>query len=235
MCNRDFASKQLNMIKNRIERAASSANRDPATIKLVGASKQKTAEVLRAFQIAGLSDFGENYLQEALVKQIELNDLMIDWHFIGKPQSNKCKTIAQYFDWVHSVDRLKIARRLAQFRSDQDKPAINILIQLNLDQEQTKGGIELDQAPSLCAQISELEGVQLRGFMLIPAPSNTSDEQRRPFASARETLELTNQRYGLTLDTLSMGMSSDLEAAILEGATVIRIGSALFGARTQIN
>ncbi|MDB4511925.1 YggS family pyridoxal phosphate-dependent enzyme [Arenicella sp.] len=232
MSNRDFASKQLNMIKNRIRCAAISVKRDPTTIKLVGASKQKSAEILRSFYLAGLSNMGENYLQEALVKQAELNDLSIDWHFIGKPQSNKCKTIAQHFDWVHSVDRLKIAQRLAQFRSAQEKSPINLLIQLNVDQEQSKGGIAVAQAPSLCAQISDLENVQLRGFMLIPKATDSIDQQRRPFAAARDVLERTNQRYGLGLDTLSMGMSSDLEAAINEGATIIRIGSALFGART---
>ena len=233
MSNRDFASKQLNMIQNRIQQAASAANRDPIEVELIGASKQQAVTLMLDFHHAGLGSFGENYLQEALTKQKDLSDNNIDWHFIGKVQSNKCKTIAQHFDWVHSVDRLKIAQRLAKYRKELNRPPINILIQVNIDEEASKGGITVAQAPQMCAQTSELEGVVLRGFMLIPSPATSQDAQRKPFAKARETLELANQRYGLQLDSLSMGMSADLEAAILEGSTMIRVGTALFGSRIQ--
>ncbi|MCL4129165.1 UNVERIFIED_CONTAM: hypothetical protein GTU68_056870 [Idotea baltica] len=220
------------MIKNRIRHAALDARRDPSDIKLIGASKHQSINLLRDFCLAGLTDLGENYLQEALTKQGKMNDSVVDWHFIGKVQSNKCKTIAEQFDWVHSVDRFKIAQRLAQSRAAKGESPLNILIQLNIDLEDSKNGIHLTQAPTMSAQISELEGIKLRGFMLIPAPSNSKEQQRRPFALAREVLEMTNQQHGLELDTLSMGMSGDLEAAILEGATMIRVGSALFGPRT---
>lgn len=223
------------MIHNRIRQAAIAANRDFNEISLIGASKQQSNDHINAFYKAGLSQFGENYLQEALVKKTELSNKNIDWHFIGKLQSNKCKDVAQHFDWVHALDRLKIAQRLASYRlagDNQTTPPLNILIQLNPDQENTKSGVSLNEAGTLCAQISELEGVTLRGFMLIPAPKTSTQAQRRPFAQARETLDIINQRYGTTLDTLSMGMSNDLESAILEGSTMIRIGTALFGART---
>lgn len=231
MCNIDFASKQLNMIKNRIHRAALEANREPTKIELVGASKQQSVETMRAFHQAGLSHFGENYLQESLNKQKQLQSENINWHFIGSIQSNKCKTIAQSFNWVHSIDRLKIAQRLAKFTMQNDQAPLNLLIQLNVDHELSKSGVGLTEAPALCAQIEELDGVIARGFMLIPAPSKSLAEQRRPFEKARKLLEVTNQRYGLHLDTLSMGMSNDLEAAILEGATMVRVGTSLFGPR----
>lgn len=234
MSNRDFASKQLNKINNRVLQAAQAANRDYSEISLIAASKQQTSQTIRAFHNNGLNHFGENYLQEARQKQDELQDLNLNWHFIGRLQSNKCKTIAEHFNWVHTVDRLVIAQRLARNRIDQATSNIqplNLLIQLNVDQEQSKGGISLDSAPSLCAQISQLDGIQLRGFMLIPKPHDNFDQQRRPFALARETLEKVNQRHGIGLDSLSMGMSGDLEAAIMEGSTMIRIGSDLFGPR----
>lgn len=233
MSHIDFASEQLNKIDNRIQLAASNARRDPSEIKLIGASKQQSAELINDFHHAGLSNVGENYLQEALIKQNKLNNSNIDWHFIGKVQSNKCKTIAQHFDWVHSVDRTKIAKGLARFRSEAKMAPLNMLVQLNVDGEESKGGVSMTEVPTLCDQLTELDGVRLRGLMLIPAPNSSSETQRKPFALARETLELTNQQYGLRLDTLSMGMSNDLEAAISEGSTMIRVGTALFGARPQ--
>ena len=222
------------MINNRIVTAAALAKRDPREIKLIGASKQQSADHLHQFHQAGLTNFGENYLQEALTKQTELTKDPINWHFIGKPQSNKCKIIAQNFDWIHSVDRLKIASRLAEHRSRESNSSLNLLIQLNVDLEVSKNGVSLNKAPSLSSQIYDLDGISLRGYMLIPSPSKSSEEQRRPFALAREVLEKTNQRYGFQLDTLSMGMSNDLEAAILEGATMLRVGTALFGSRTWV-
>ncbi|MBX2847304.1 MAG: YggS family pyridoxal phosphate-dependent enzyme [Acidiferrobacterales bacterium] len=220
------------MIQNRIHQAAIEANRESTEIELIGASKQQSADLVLAFHQAGMSHFGENYLQESLEKQKQLQNENIDWHFIGSIQSNKCKTIAQHFNWVHSIDRLKIAQRLARFRIQNKHAPLKLLVQLNIDQEVSKSGVELSAAPSLCAQIDEIEGIALKGFMLIPAPAKSLAEQRKPFELARTTLEATNQRYGLQLDTLSMGMSNDLEAAILEGATMVRVGTALFGPRS---
>ena len=197
---------------------------------MVGASKQQTSIHVGDFYESGLRDFGENYVQEALTKKQELEDLNINWHFIGRIQSNKCRAIAENFNWVHSVDRLKIAKALANASAARDQP-LNILIQLNNDRESSKAGITIAQAPKLCREIAELNAVCLRGFMLIPKSTTEMDHQRQPFSAAREAMESINQRYGMNLDTLSMGMSNDLEAAILEGATMIRIGTDLFGAR----
>ncbi|MCL4160792.1 UNVERIFIED_CONTAM: hypothetical protein GTU68_030269 [Idotea baltica] len=234
MCNSDFASKQLSKILNRVSRAAKASNRDLSEIKIVAASKQQPSTVIRTFHAAGISTVGENYLQEALIKREQLKDIDIDWHYIGKLQSNKCKAVAQNFSWVHTIDRLKLAQRFDQygksFNTETFKP-LNILIQLNIDQEQSKAGIPIEQAPTLCAQVHELENIRLRGFMLIPKPTKTPELQRKPFEIARKTLENVNQRYGFKLDSLSMGMSNDLESAILEGSTMIRIGTDLFGPR----
>jgi len=230
MCNRDFASKHLNKILNRINLAAERANRDPSEITLVGASKQQTSDLLKTFIYSGLTDLGENYLQESLTKQQELKDAKINWHFIGRLQSNKCKVIAEHFNWVHTIDRLKVANALAKARPTDLQP-INILVQLNVDDEESKGGISVKHAYQLCDEVTELEGVNLRGFMLIPKPRIDLSEQRRPFSIAKETMESVNQRLGIQLNTLSMGMSNDLEAAILEGSTMIRVGSDLFGPR----
>jgi len=234
MCNREFSSKQLNKIKNRIKTAALRAHRDPADINLIAASKQQSSSKVRDFNAAGLTQFGENYLQEALHKQQNLASCKINWHFIGQIQSNKCKAIAQNFSWVHTVDRLKIAERLARFRLEHETLSnhpLNILLQINIDQEASKAGISVDSAAMLCNKISELKGINLRGFMLIPQRRLNYEQQKRPFALARSTLELINQQQGLNLDTLSMGMSADLEAAISEGATMIRVGTDLFGPR----
>lgn len=228
----DYASKQLNKIRNRIRQASNQAGRDEHSISLIGASKQQSAESIRNFVAAGLTACGENYLQEALQKQATLSDLAIEWHYIGKIQSNKTAEIATHFSWVHGVDRIKIANRLAQHSLTIAKQAaVQLLVQLNVDNEHSKGGVPIDQAATLCAEISELDGVCLRGFMLIPAPSKEAKEQRKPFALAQQTLQSINQQYGLKMDTLSMGMSADLEAAIAEGSTQIRIGTALFGRR----
>lgn len=218
---------QLANITRRIAAAAKQSDRSPQDITLVGASKKQSAELMQYFFDAGLSNVGENYLQEAIDKQSKLVANDLNWHFIGQIQSNKTSLIAEHFDWVHGVDRLKIAQRLANSNKN-----IKLLIQLNPDNETSKGGVSLNNAADLCAQISELDGIQLRGFMMIPAPRNSSAEQRAVFASARELLDSTNQQFGLKMDTLSMGMSGDLEAAIIEGSTMVRIGTDLFGART---
>ncbi len=229
MCNRDFASKQLNMIQNRISLSANNAGREARSITLIGASKGQPSSLIREFHNAGLNSLGENYLQEGLKKTAELSDLPLQWHFIGHIQSNKTKQIAENYDWVHTIDRIKIATRLAQ-QAPSNK-SINALIQLNIDEEDSKSGVNLKDASSLANQIAQLDNIQLRGYMLLPKPRHSFEEQRKPFAVAREALELTNQRYGLHLDQLSMGMSKDLEAAISEGGTMIRVGRDLFGDR----
>lgn len=229
MSNSDYACQKLSQIQRRIDEACRASSRKSESVRLIGASKKQAHELLREFSEAGLNDLGENYLQEALDKQIALKDLSLNWHFIGHIQSNKSQQIAENFNWVHGVDRLKIANRLATLHRRPEP--INVLIQLNPDQEQSKSGVSLKQAPQLCQQIAELDGLRLRGFMMIPRARENRDQQRQVFAQARTLLEYCNQQYGLNLDQLSMGMSGDLEAAILEGSTMLRIGTDLFGAR----
>ncbi|EPJ82262.1 MULTISPECIES: YggS family pyridoxal phosphate-dependent enzyme [Pseudomonas] len=210
----------------RINAAALAAQRDPAAIGLLAVSKTKPAGALREAYAAGLRDFGENYLQEALSKQLELADLPLCWHFIGPIQSNKTRAIAENFAWVHSVDRLKIAQRLSEQRPE-DLPPLNICIQVNVSGEASKSGCAPADLPALAAAISALPRLKLRGLMAIPEPTEDSAEQNAAFAAVRSLQAQLN----LPLDTLSMGMSHDLEAAIAQGATWVRIGTALFGAR----
>ncbi len=210
----------------RIREAAQASQRDCATVGLLAVSKTKPAEVIRQAFAAGTRDFGENYLQEALEKQVELSDLPLTWHFIGPIQSNKTKPIAEHFAWVHSVDRLKIAQRLSDQRPAH-LPALNICLQVNVSGEASKSGCNPDELPALAQAVTQLPNLCLRGLMTIPEPTDDPVEQRAAFARLREL----QQDLNLDLDTLSMGMSHDLEAAIAEGATWVRIGTALFGAR----
>ncbi|NND82038.1 MAG: YggS family pyridoxal phosphate-dependent enzyme [Gammaproteobacteria bacterium] len=229
MRNIDYASKQLNKIRNRISQAAENVGREASSVVLIGAAKQQDAALCEAFCEAGLEALGENFVQQGIERQKVIPRQRVQWHFIGKIQSNKTRLIGQHFDWVHGVDRLKVARRF----SDQSagNSALQILLQLNIDDEASKAGIALNQAPQLCDQVAQLPNLQLRGFMLIPKPNRAGAERRRPFALAREALASVNQRYGLAMDSLSMGMSSDLEDAIAEGATMVRVGTDLFGQR----
>lgn len=220
---------KLNAVKKRIASAEQLAGRSAESVRLIGASKQQTADLITRYVESGLTDIGENYLQEAISKYNEINEPDLNWHFIGQIQSNKTKLIAQYFSWVHGVDRLKIAQRLAS--QNPHKKPIHILLQLNLDNETSKGGVSLNDAPALADQIANLDGVSMAGFMAIPKARKHADEQRAVFAQAYELLQQTNQQYGLQLQELSMGMSGDLEAAIAEGSTMVRIGTDLFGAR----
>ena len=213
-------------VLERIAAASRTAGRDPATVGLLAVSKTKPAAALREAAAAGLRDFGENYLQEALDKQPALADLPLVWHFIGPIQSNKTRTIASHFDWVHSVDRLKIAQRLAEQRPPERGP-LNICLQVNVSGEASKSGCHPDELPALAAAVSRLPNLRLRGLMAIPEPTDDPASQRAAFARLRTLSEALN----LGLDTLSMGMSQDLEAAIAEGATWVRVGTALFGAR----
>jgi pyridoxal phosphate enzyme (YggS family) len=210
----------------RIRAAAEKAHRDPAAIGLLAVSKTKPAEALREAYAAGLRDFGENYLQEALGKQAQLSDLPLCWHFIGPIQSNKTRAIAENFAWVHSVDRLKIAQRLSEQRPAGLAP-LNICIQVNVSGEASKSGCAPEDLPALANAISALPNLNLRGLMAIPEPTEDRAAQSAAFATVRNLQDSLN----LPLDTLSMGMSHDLEAAIEQGATWVRIGTALFGAR----
>ena len=195
-------------------------------MQLLAVSKTKPAAALREAHAAGLRDFGENYLQEALGKQLELADLPLIWHFIGPIQSNKTRAIAEHFAWVHSVDRLKIAQRLSEQRPA-DLPPLNICIQVNVSGEASKSGCTPADLPALAKAISELPRLQLRGLMAIPEPTEDRAAQDAAFAAV-QSLQAS---LDLPLDTLSMGMSHDLESAIAQGATWVRIGTALFGAR----
>ena len=216
----------VSQVDERIRAAALAAQRDPSTIGLLAVSKTKPAAALREAFAAGLRDFGENYLQEALSKQLELTDLALCWHFIGPIQSNKTRAIAEHFAWVHSVDRLKIAQRLSEQRPA-ELPPLNICIQVNVSGESSKSGCTPADLPALAAAISALPRLTLRGLMAIPEPTEDPAEQNAAFAAVRSLQDSLN----LPLDTLSMGMSHDLEAAISQGATWVRVGTALFGAR----
>ncbi|MEN2507194.1 YggS family pyridoxal phosphate-dependent enzyme [Stutzerimonas stutzeri] len=210
----------------RIREAAQAAARNPDQVHLLAVSKTQPAEAIRQACQAGLHDFGENYLQEALEKQADLADLPLTWHFIGPIQSNKTKAIAEHFDWVHSVDRLKIAQRLSDQRPE-SLPPLNICLQVNVSGEASKSGCEPQDVPQLAQAIAALPRLRLRGLMAIPEPTDDPTEQRAAFARLRHL----QAELQMDLDTLSMGMSQDLEAAIAEGATWVRIGTALFGAR----
>ena len=213
-------------VEARIRVAALAVQRDVTSIHLLAVSKTKPAGALREAHAAGIRDFGENYLQEARAKQVELADLPLCWHFIGPIQSNKTRDIAEHFAWVHSVDRLKIAQRLSEQRPA-NLPPLNICIQVNVSGEASKSGCTPADLPALAAAISALPRLKLRGLMAIPEPTEDRAEQDAAFATVRTLQESLN----MGLDTLSMGMSHDLESAIAQGATWVRIGTALFGAR----
>ncbi len=210
----------------RIREAAQASRRDYAAIGLLAVSKTKPAAAIRQAHAAGLHDFGENYLQEALEKQLELSDLPLIWHFIGPIQSNKTRAIAEQFAWVHSVDRLKVAERLSAQRPPQ-LPPLNVCLQVNVSGEASKAGCSPQELPALAQAVAQLPHLKLRGLMCIPEPTEDPAAQHAAFARLRELRDSLD----LDLDTLSMGMSHDLEAAIAEGATWVRIGTALFGAR----
>jgi len=216
----------IGLVSQRIRAAADAVQRDASSIHLLAVSKTKPAQAVREAYAAGQLEFGENYLQEALGKQAELTDLPLSWHFIGPIQSNKTRAIAENFAWVHSVDRLKIAQRLSEQRPA-DLAPLNICIQVNVSGEASKSGCTPADLPALANAISALPRLTLRGLMAIPEPTEDRTEQDAAFATVRDLQNSLN----LPLDTLSMGMSHDLESAIAQGATWVRIGTALFGAR----
>ncbi len=218
-------------IRDRIAAAAAAAGRSVESITLLAASKDQSAESVRAAAAAGVRDFGESYLQEGLDKMASLGDLPLVWHFIGRLQANKTRPVAAAFDWVHGIDRLRIAERLSQQRSAHSPP-LNLCLQVNLAGEPTKGGVSMSELPALAQAVAKLPRVRLRGLMCLPPDETEPTRQRYWFAALRRQLESLNAAGGC-LDTLSMGMSGDFEAAVLEGATIVRIGTALFGPRPQ--
>jgi len=222
---------RLRAVRERIARATAEASRDAADIRLLAVSKTFAAAAVRELAGCGQREFGENYLQEALEKQAQLSDLPLVWHFIGPIQSNKTRAIAENFSWVHSVDRLKIAERLSAQRPPA-LPPLQLCIEVNVSGEASKGGVTAAELPALADAVAALPNLQLRGLMAIPAPAADMTTQRTAFRPVRAAFGALIAR-GHNLDTLSMGMSADLEAAILEGATIVRIGTALFGERTK--
>jgi PLP dependent protein len=225
----DPVASNLAAVRARITAAAVRAGRDPAAIRLVAVSKTQTAAAVLAALEAGQVDFGENYLQEALPKQDALAGRAVDWHFIGALQSNKTRAVAERFRWVHTVDRESIARRLSDQRPT-DLPPLEVCLQVNVSGESSKGGVAPERVSELAQAVAILPRLKLRGLMAIPAPEKDPDAQRAAFRRLRELRNALNAK-GLQLDTLSMGMSDDLEAAIAEGATMVRIGTAIFGPR----
>lgn len=228
MMTADYAVR-LHAVLGRIRAAEQRFQRPPGSVRLLAVGKTQPAAAIAALAAAGQRDFGENYFQEALDKMTELATLELEWHFIGPMQANKTRGIAEHFAWVHSVDRLKIAERLSAQRPDH-LPPLNVCLQVNIDREPTKHGLDEAELAEVAHAVATLPRLRLRGLMAIPAPAAEFTAQRRPFAQLRKLRERLADA-GLVLDTLSAGMSDDLEAAIAEGATLVRIGTALFGSR----
>ncbi len=224
-------SDNLQAVRHRIAEAARASGRDPQSVMLLAVSKTRPDADIIAAVVAGQHAFGENYVQEGCDKaqRLAAAGYVLEWHFIGPIQSNKTQRVADRFDWVHSIDREKTAQRLSEQR-DAGKPPLNACIQVNISGEASKSGVPPDQVAPLADAIATLPNLKLRGLMAIPEPTDDVALQRRRFAHLRHLRDDLNAR-GYGLDTLSMGMSQDLEAAIAEGATIVRVGTALFGAR----
>ena len=222
----------IEKVKARLESTAAACRRSPKDITLLAVSKTRSAEMIKQAVEFGIQSFGENYLQEALPKIIELQSLQLDWHFIGPIQSNKTRQISENFSWVHSVDRVKIAHRLNDQRPA-NMQKLNVCIQVNIDNEPSKSGFKIEEVDAAVRDIINLPNLQLRGLMAIPRTTDKFDTQRKPLAKLRKVMDKINYclENSNKLDTLSMGMSSDLEAAIFEQATIVRVGSDIFGAR----
>ncbi|MCH9026492.1 MAG: YggS family pyridoxal phosphate-dependent enzyme [Proteobacteria bacterium] len=223
-------TQNLLKIRQRIRQACDSCGRDPAEVNLLAVSKKHPADAIRVAFEAGQKAFGENFVQEAMGKQRQLQSLDIEWHFIGHIQSNKAREIATCFDWVHSVDRLKVATKLSAHRPP-GQTDLDICLQVALNQEKGKSGVAPENLADLASRVAELPGLRLRGLMCIPPASEKPSRQRHWFARLASLQNELNQLLGLGLDTLSMGMSNDLEAAIEEGSTLVRLGTAVFGPR----
>jgi len=220
---------RVHLVRERVARAAARAGRSAQSVTLLAVTKAQPPEVVRAAMDCGLEDFGESYLQEALDKLDALRDLPLTWHFVGRIQSNKTRPIAERFAWVHAVDRLKIAARLAAQRPHY-APPLNVCLQVQLGEEANKGGAAPAELLTLAREVARLPRLALRGLMCIPPEEADPERQRAWFRELRRLYEALNAG-GAALDTLSMGMSGDFEAAIEEGATIVRVGTALFGAR----
>jgi PLP dependent protein len=216
-------------LRERVRNSSQKSHYRRGKVRILAVSKTRPAADIRAAFSFGLTEFGESYLQEALEKMAELADLPLVWHFIGPIQSNKTRPIAEHFDWVHSVDRLKIARRLSEQRPP-GLSSLQVCLQVNVSGERTKSGVSPEELPDLLQQVCSLPRLQVRGLMAIPAATDDAQQQRASFAGLRQSLERLQQAEP-GLDTLSMGMSGDLEAAIIEGATLVRVGTAIFGPR----
>lgn len=224
-------SERLQAVTERLHAAENAAGRASGSVSLVAVSKTQPAEAIREAHAAGQRAFGENYLQESLEKMAALADLPLEWHFIGPIQSNKTRPIAEHFAWVHGVDRLKIAQRLSDARPE-NMPPLDICIEVNVSGEESKGGVSPAEVKTLADAIVKLPRIRLRGLMSIPEPTDDIALQHRQFRMLREHFEALNAS-GHTLDTLSMGMSEDFPVAIAEGATIVRIGTAIFGPRAK--
>lgn len=220
---------RLQQVRDSIHTFEARYGRVEGSVQLLAVSKRKPVAVIQEAASLGQQHFGENYPSEAVEKIQALNKLDLIWHFIGGLQSRKATVVAEHFDWVHSVDRLKVASRLSATRATMSEP-LNICLQVNLDAEQNKSGIEPAAVEELAGQCVSLPGLRLRGLMAIPAIRENLTEQRKTFARLKNLLDSLKPSYP-ELDTLSMGMSADLEAAIAEGATIVRVGTAIFGAR----
>ncbi len=225
----DSIEQNIAKLRARIAAAARRGGRDPEDITLLAASKSHPASAIRAAHSAGLRHIGENYLQEALAKQAELRDLPLCWHFLGPVQSNKARAIAERFDWLHSLSRPGVASRLSERRPRGREP-LQVCLQVNISREESKSGVAPAELPLLAERVAGLAGLRLRGLMAIPRATASRALQRRAFARLRRLFVALRRRHP-QLDTLSMGMSADLEAAVAEGATLVRIGSGLFGPR----
>jgi len=225
----------LQIIGTKIEQYSTQYNRSQSSVNLLAVSKRHTIDSIKEAYNCGQYSFGENYVQELLEKNKQLKNLDIDWHFIGPLQSNKAKKIAEVASWVHAVERLKIAKRLSDNRPDDMSP-LSICLQINISDEQSKSGIKPEELNDLALQIVNLPNIKLRGLMVIPAPENDFEKQRKVFSRVKDLLDNLQQHLNvkgknIKLDTLSMGMSDDIEAAIAEGTTMVRVGTAIFGQR----
>ena len=223
-------TQNLLKIRQRIRQACDSCGRDPACVNLLAVSKKHPADAIRLAFEAGQKAFGENFVQEAMDKQRQLQNLDIEWHFIGRIQSNKTREIAACFDWVHSIDRPKVATRLSEHRPP-EKKELDICLQVALSDESGKSGVPPQHLADLASQVAALPRLRLRGLMCIPPASEKPSRQRHWFARLASLQNELNQLLGLRLDPLSMGLSNDLEAAIVEGSTLVRLGTAVFGPR----
>ncbi len=226
----DALRHNIDKLLERVRLSAEKSQRKADSVQVLAVSKTRPADDVRRAAALGLRDFGENYLQEALDKIAALADLDLCWHFIGPIQSNKTRPIATHFQWVHSVDRLKVARRLSEQRPP-GLPDLQVCLQVNISGEESKSGVSLADLPGLAREVAQLPRLRLRGLMAIPAATTDPAQQRAPFAALRAALA-DLQRQNPDLDTLSMGMSGDLEAAVAEGATIVRIGTDIFGPRS---